>query len=135
MDWEVLLALHSAFPKDNILHNYSVTSKPLVPCTELIQTTPVLSAPIYVCVCNSVPFHHMHSFLKPPPQSKYRMFRHKDPLRYPFQDYIHTLTPTSGNHECVLHLYNFISRLKYKWNHIVCNHWRHPFTKHKLKEI
>ena len=108
---EVLLALHSAFPKDNILRNYSVTSKPSVPCTELIQTSSVLSAPIYVCVCNSVQFHHMHRFLKPPTESRYRMFQQKDPLSYSFQDHIHTLAPTSGDHESILHLYNFISRM------------------------
>ena len=39
------------------------------------------------------------------------MFQQKDPLSYPFQDHIHTLTSTSDDHKSILHLYNFISRL------------------------
>ena len=58
-------------------------------------------------------------------------------LRYPFYGHIHTLTPspTPGNHESVLHLCNFLSRILYKWNHTVCNLLKPAFAQHNLKEI
>ena len=72
-------------------------------------------------------------------------FHHHKDLSCPFIGMPPPPTPSShptqvlgpGNHSSVLPLYNFvISRMLYKWNHIVCNLWGLSFsTQHTSPEI
>lgn len=68
---------------------------------------------VCVCVCVSLP------------QSGYRMFHHHRESPRPFCS---LPLLTLGNHQSVLHHYNFISRMLCEQNHIACNPLRLAFS-------
>ena len=72
---------------------------------------------------------------------KVHFYHHKDPCIYLLMSNSLFSYPypflTSGKHLSVLHFYNFIiSRMLYKWNHVVYNLWELTFsTQHNSLEI